>query len=47
MMSHTGAVNIGLFFGITGRMIPSSSACTSASQAIGFAYETIKTGSRR
>lgn len=44
MMSHTGAVNIGLFFGITGRIIPSTSACTSGSQAIGFAYETIKYG---
>ena len=44
MMSHTGAVNISLFFGITGRIIPSSSACTSASQAIGFAYENIKYG---
>ncbi|HEX6550855.1 MAG TPA: beta-ketoacyl-ACP synthase, partial [Gammaproteobacteria bacterium] len=44
MMSHTGAVNISLFFGITGRVIPSSSACTSGSQAIGFAYETIKYG---
>ena len=44
MMSHTGAVNISLFFGITGRIIPTSSACTSGSQAIGFAYETIKYG---
>ena len=44
MMSHTGAVNISLFFGVTGRIIPSSSACTSGSQAIGFAYETIKYG---
>ena len=44
MMSHTGAVNISLFFGITGRTIPSSSACTSASQAIGFAYEAIRYG---
>ncbi|MGH8399345.1 MAG: beta-ketoacyl-ACP synthase, partial [Gammaproteobacteria bacterium] len=44
MMSHTGAVNISLFFGITGRIIPSSSACTSGSQAIGFGYETIKYG---
>src|SRR5579872_1121739 len=44
MMSHTGAVNISLFFGITGRVIPSSSACTSGSQAIGFAYEAIKSG---
>ena len=44
MMSHTGAVNIGVFFGITGRIIPSSSACTSGSQGIGYAYEAIKYG---
>lgn len=44
MMSHTGAVNISLFFGITGRIIPSSSACTSGSQALGFAFETIRAG---
>ncbi|HET7921533.1 MAG TPA: beta-ketoacyl-ACP synthase [Gammaproteobacteria bacterium] len=44
MMSSTGAVNISMLFGITGRMIPSSSACTSGSQAIGFAYEAIKYG---
>ncbi len=42
MMSHTALVNIGLFFGITGRLIPTSSACTSARQAIGFAYEAIR-----
>ncbi|MBI3149397.1 MAG: beta-ketoacyl-ACP synthase [Betaproteobacteria bacterium] len=44
MMSHTAAVNIGLFFGMKGRIIPTCSACTSGSQAIGFAYETIKAG---
>lgn len=44
MMSHTGAVNISLFFGITGRIIPCSSACTSGSHAIGYGYETIKYG---
>jgi 3-oxoacyl-[acyl-carrier-protein] synthase II len=44
MMSHTAAVNIGLYFGITGRIIPTSSACTSGSQAIGYAYEAIKWG---
>jgi len=43
-MSHTAAVNIGVFFGFQGRIIPSSSACTSGSQAIGFAYETIRHG---
>ncbi|MGE5545920.1 MAG: beta-ketoacyl-ACP synthase [Solirubrobacterales bacterium] len=44
MMSHTAAVNIGLFFGITGRVIPTSSACTSGSQAIGYAAEAIRYG---
>jgi 3-oxoacyl-[acyl-carrier-protein] synthase II len=44
MMSHTAPVNIGLFFGITGRIITTSSACTSASQGIGYAYETIRFG---
>jgi 3-oxoacyl-[acyl-carrier-protein] synthase II len=42
MMSHTAAVNIGLFFGVTGRVIPTSSACTSGSQAIGYGYESIR-----
>lgn len=41
MMSHTAAVNVGLFFGVTGRMITTCTACTSGSQAIGFGYETI------
>ncbi len=44
MMPHTAAVNIGLFFGLTGRIIPTSTACTSGSQAIGYAYESIKHG---
>jgi 3-oxoacyl-[acyl-carrier-protein] synthase II len=44
MMGHTCAVNIGLHFGINGRIIPTSSACTSSSQGIGYAYETIKQG---
>jgi 3-oxoacyl-[acyl-carrier-protein] synthase II len=44
MMSHTAAVNIGLFFGLRGRIIPTSSACTSGSQAIGYAYEMIRYG---
>lgn len=43
-MSHTAAVNIGVFFGLTGRMIAASTACTSSSQAIGYAYESIKYG---
>lgn len=44
MMNHTAAVNIGMFFSIKGRIIPTSSACTSGSQGIGYAYETIKYG---
>lgn len=44
MMPHTSAVNVGLFFGLKGRIIPTSSACTSGSQAIGYSYEAIKHG---
>lgn len=46
MMSHTTAVNIGVFFGLTGRIFTTSSACTSGSQAIGSAYEAILYGSQ-
>ncbi len=44
MMPHTTAVNIGVFFGLKGRIIPTSSACTSGSQGIGYAYEAIRFG---
>jgi 3-oxoacyl-[acyl-carrier-protein] synthase II len=44
MMSHTAAINIGLLFGITGRVIPTSSACTSGSHAIGYGAETVSFG---
>jgi 3-oxoacyl-[acyl-carrier-protein] synthase II len=44
MMAHTTAVNIGVFFGLKGRVIPTSSACTSGSQAIGYGYEAIQQG---
>ena len=44
MMAHTAAVNIGVFFKIKGRIITTSSACTSSSQAIGYAYESILAG---
>lgn len=47
MMAHTTAVNIGLHFGLKGRIIPTSSACTSGSQAIGYAYESIRYGKQR
>lgn len=44
MMGHTAPVNIGVFFGLKGRVITTSSACTSGSQGIGYAYEAIKFG---
>jgi 3-oxoacyl-[acyl-carrier-protein] synthase II len=44
MMPHTTAANVGIFFGLTGRIIPTSSACTSSSQGIGYAYEAIRFG---
>lgn len=44
MMPHTTAANVGIFFGLTGRIIPTSSACSSGSQGIGYAYESIKYG---
>jgi len=43
-MVHTTAVNITKMFGITGRVIASSTACTTSSQSIGFGYEMIKYG---
>jgi 3-oxoacyl-[acyl-carrier-protein] synthase II len=43
-MVHTTAVNITKMFGITGRIIASSTACTTSSQSIGYGYEMIKYG---
>ena len=43
-MSHTTAANVAAFFGVRGRLVPTSSACTSGSQGIGYAYEAIKYG---
>ncbi len=47
MMSHTAAVNTGVFFNIRGRLISTSTACTSGSQAIGYAFEAIKYGKQK
>lgn len=44
MMAHTTAVNVGVFFGLKGRVHTTSSACTSGSQGIGYSYEAIKYG---
>jgi 3-oxoacyl-[acyl-carrier-protein] synthase II len=47
MMGHTAPVNLGVFLGVTGRIITTSSACTSGSQGIGYASETIRAGHQR
>ena len=44
LMPHTTCANIGVYFGLKGRVIPACSACTSGSQSIGYAYEAIKFG---
>jgi 3-oxoacyl-[acyl-carrier-protein] synthase II len=44
IMSHTCAANIANLFGLRGRVIPTCTACTSGSQGIGYAYESIKFG---
>lgn len=44
MMAQTCCVNISLYFKTTGRLIPTSTACTSGSMGIGYAYEAIKNG---
>ncbi|MGQ4277292.1 beta-ketoacyl-ACP synthase [Pseudidiomarina sp. E22-M8] len=46
-MGHTTAVNVGVFFGLKGRMHTTSSACTSSSQALGYAFEAIKYGKQK
>lgn len=47
MMPHTAPVNVGVFFGLTGRIITTCSACTSGSQGIGFAFEAIRYGKQK
>jgi 3-oxoacyl-[acyl-carrier-protein] synthase II len=44
MMPHTTSAAIGMLFGLTGRMLPSSTACTSGSLSIGLGYEAIRYG---
>lgn len=43
-MSHTVAVNVAHFFKVRGRVVPTCTACTSGSQAIGTGYELIRAG---
>lgn len=44
MMAHTAPVNISMYFKTTGRLITTSTACTSGSLGVGSAYEAIKNG---
>ena len=44
MMAHTAPVNISIYFKTKGRIIPTSTACTSGALGIGAAYEAIKFG---
>jgi 3-oxoacyl-[acyl-carrier-protein] synthase II len=43
-MPQTCAANIGVFFGLTGRIVTCNTACTSGAMAIGNAYELIRNG---
>lgn len=45
-MSHTCAATLAQIYGIRGRVVPVISACTSASQSIGHAYETVRSGAQ-
>lgn len=44
MMPHTTAANLSIHFKTTGRLVPTGTACTSGSLAIGSSYELIKYG---
>jgi 3-oxoacyl-[acyl-carrier-protein] synthase II len=46
MMAHTAPVNVGVFFGLTGRVITTTSACTSGSQGLGYGYEAVRSGAQ-
>jgi 3-oxoacyl-[acyl-carrier-protein] synthase II len=43
-MSHTTAANLAMHFGIRGRVMTTCAACVSASHAIGYAFEAIRSG---
>ena len=46
MRGHTAPVNIGVYFGLKGRIFTTTVACASGSQGIGYAYEAIRNGSQ-
>jgi len=43
-MPQTCAVNVGIFFGLKGRLLTTNTACTAGALAIGLGYEAIKYG---
>jgi 3-oxoacyl-[acyl-carrier-protein] synthase II len=43
-MSHTVAANLAHFFGVRGRIVSTTTACTSGSQGIGYGAEAIRFG---
>ena len=43
-MPQTCSANLEVYYGLKGRIITTNTACTSGSQAIGYAYEAIKFG---
>ena len=43
-MPQTCACNLEVYYHLTGRIITTNTACTSGSQSIGYAYETIQSG---
>lgn len=46
MMPQTCAANISVFYGLTGRIITTNTACTSGSMSIGYAFENIRNGTQ-
>ncbi|MCF8068352.1 MAG: beta-ketoacyl-[acyl-carrier-protein] synthase family protein [Desulfobacterales bacterium] len=44
IMSHTVAANLAHAFGLSGRMFSTDSSCTSSTQAIGLAFESVRSG---
>jgi len=44
LMGHTAPANIAVFFGLRGRVFNTSTACTSGSQGIGYAFEAVRSG---
>lgn len=44
IMSHTTAANLAMHYSIRGRVLTTCAACVSSSQAIGLAYEAVRSG---